>query len=348
MPLNYEYPKRLQVGYIGGGEHSYRHILPCLRYAPIELAALADHNTVRGLEVARQFGARRFYPNHKALLAKEKLDAVLIVVGPDQAGHPRYPEIAADALNAGLHTWVDAPPCSSAAEIKTYTDACLRGHKYIVTGFRRMFVPAYVKLSQIIAQPEFGGVSSFAMRYAATPPPGGQTDHGQSELLLDLLQPYSVLSRLFGEALGFSLLRSKAHDMVISLRFREAVGTLHITGAEGPCSPGERLEVVGHSASAVVENGTRLVYYRPDVEGGVGRLAEPIDSASLLWEPDVARDGMLDAAPFLSGYVGCLRHFAEALLKDEPPRYGNLVDMLHVMTVHDKLVSAKDEVWVTI
>lgn len=341
MPLNYEYPKRLQIGYIGSGEHSYRQILPALRYAPIELVALADHNTTRGLEVARQFGARRFYPNHKALLAKEKLDAVLIVVGPDEAGRPRYPEIAAEALNTGFHTWVDAPPCSAASEVKTFTDACFRGHKYVITGFRRMFVPAYVKLSEIITDPAFGGASSFTMHYASAAPPTES-----SGLFLDFLQPYSVLLRLFGEARGLSVLR-KNQDWVVTLRFREVVGALHIS-PQTAGSPGERIEVIGSGASAVAEHGTRLVYYRAGGLADVERLADLGDAAPLCWEPDLVSAPLADAGPFLSGYVGCLRHFAEALLQNEAPRYGNLVDMLHIMTVHDKLVAAKEETWVTL
>lgn len=336
MPLNYEYPQRLQVGYIGGGEHSYRHILPALRYAPIELLALADHNTARGLEVARQFGAKRFYPNHKALLAKEKLDAVLIVVGPDEAGRPRYPEIAAESLSAGLHTWVDAPPCSSAAEVKTFTDACLKGHKYVVTGFRRMFVPAYVKLSEIIADPAFGA-SSFVMHYVSAAPQAAP-----GALFLDFLQPYSALLRLFGEARGLSVLR-KNQDWVVTLRFRDVVGALHIR-SQAAGSAGERLEVIGAGGSVVVERGLRLVHHR----AGGQDLEHLAEAVSLYGEPDLASTPLADASPVLSGYVGCLRHLSETLLQGEAPRHGNLVDMLHAMTVHDKLVAAKEETWVTL
>ena len=92
MLFNHEYQKRLRVGFIGAGEHSFRNILPCFQYLPIELVAMADHHPERGLPIARQFGAKRFYPNHEAMLAKEagNLDAVLIVAfkPDDPAGYP--------------------------------------------------------------------------------------------------------------------------------------------------------------------------------------------------------------------------------------------------------------------
>ena len=58
MLLNHEYDRKIRVGYIGSGEMSFRNILPCFHYTPIDLVAMADHNTDRGLAVARQFGAR--------------------------------------------------------------------------------------------------------------------------------------------------------------------------------------------------------------------------------------------------------------------------------------------------
>jgi hypothetical protein len=154
MLLNYEYEKKLRVGYIGAGEHSYRNILPCFQYAPIDLVALAEEDTERGLAIARQFGAKRFYPKYQAMLAKEELDAVFIVVPPDDEGHPRYPELATETLKAGFHTWIEAPPClDHGKEISEYTNACLKSRKYIATGFKKMFAPAYLKVAQIHGGP---------------------------------------------------------------------------------------------------------------------------------------------------------------------------------------------------
>ena len=343
MPLNYAYEKRLQVGYIGAGEHSYRHILPCLRYAPIELVALADHNTERGVAVARQFGARRFYPNHKALLNKETLDALLIVVGPDAQGRPRYPEIAADALAAGLHVWIDAPPCASANDIRTYTDACLRSRRYIMTGFRRMFAPAYVRAKDLLARPDFGKAVGFSLHYPMA--------FSKDTSFLRFVHPYSLLVYLFGEAQGFTLVRSDPPGvMTLLLRFREVVGSLTLTGAPTPHDAWERLEIYGTAGWISVEGGTRVLYQRY-AASAPGDWEDPLGaeaSAQRVWLPTLASEGHLDGGLLMNGYVGCLRHFAEQLLKGEPPRYGNLVEMLHIMTAHDKILTAQEGAWVSI
>ena len=207
MLFNYEYEKKLRVGYIGAGEHSFRNILPSLQYAPVELVALADHHPERGLAIARQFGARRFYPNHQALLNKEKgqLDAVIIVIGRDATGRPRYPEVAGEALRAGFHTWIEEPPCFSVDEVMSFTSACMTCHKYIATGFKKMFMPTYLKVAQIIEDPSFGGVSSFSLRYPLIMPAADKrSDPLEMSSFLDFVRPYSLLVRLFGESQGFS------------------------------------------------------------------------------------------------------------------------------------------------
>lgn len=357
MLFNHEYQKRLRVGFIGAGEHSFRNILPCFQYLPIELVAMADHHPERGLPIARQFGAKRFYPNHEALLAKEagNLDAVLIVVGPDAEGKPRYPALAAEALKAGFHVWIEKPPCSHSSEIRIFTEACWhrQQHRYIATGMKKMFVPAYLKVAELVADPDFG-VSSFALRYPLTMPPEEQRkDPKAMYKFLDFVHPYSILTRLFGECEGFTYMRSKMGDVVMNLRYRSGiVGALHLTGGQAATSPLERLEVIGTDANVVVENGVRLIYYRPNGnrgEGGYGRATTFIgddSTAPIIWEPEFSLGQLYNKQLFLEGYVGCLQHFCDKLLADEPPRHGNLVDMLHIMTIYTRLIEGKENTWI--
>jgi len=356
MLFNYEYEKRLRVGYIGAGEHSYRNILPCFQYTPIELVALADPDADRGLAMARQFGARHFYPNHKAMLAKEEMDAVFIVVGPDADGRPRYPELASEALRAGFHTWMDKAPCSSSDDISTFSSACLSKHKYMAAGLKKMFAPAYLKVAEIIKDPGFGGVSSFSMRYPVSlPPEDKRKDSRAMSPFLEFVHPYSVLTRLFKECKGFTYLRSDlSGGLVMSLRYsKDIVGTLHLTAGQSPTSPLERLEVIGNGANVVVENGIRLIYYRSGGtrgEGGFGRATSfvgPDHTAPIIWEPEFSLGQLYNKQLFLQGYVGCIQHFAQSLLEGDAPKHGGLMDILHIMSVYDKVRDGKEGEWIS-
>lgn len=356
---NFEYPKKLKIAYIGAGEHSIRNILPTFQYAPIELMAMADHNTERGLAAARMFGAKRFYPNHKALLAKEQgLDAVMIVVGPDEQGLPRYPELAEETLGAGLHTWVDAPPCISAANVSIFTNACMKRRKYMAIGFRRRFAPGYRKAAELLEAGILGRVTSYAMRVPLRlpGPPERRTDKGMAPFL-PFTSIIALLHTLFGEIEGLSMLRHETSGAgVIQFAHKQGtVGSVHLAVGQSAASPGERLEVVGAGGNLVVEGGVRLVCYRRD--GGAspetlgrreGYACEDPAHAPLFWEP---RPEALEPAGHqvaLSGYLGSVRAFAEPLLAGEPPQAGTLVEALHVMTVFDRIHQGKERDWIPV
>lgn len=359
MDFNFQYPKRLKIAQIGAGEHSIRHILPALQYAPFELVALADHNTERGLAVARQFGAKRFYPNHKALLAKEEdLDAVLIVVGPDENGRPQYPELAAEALSVGLHVWIDAPPCLSASEVPTFTNACIKRHKYLAVGFRRRFVPAYQKAIELVNEGLLGKVNSYAMSYTLPMPAAWQRRNDRDmAAFLPFVSVLALLNNLFGEVEGLSYAR---HEMTGAAAMQivhksGVLGSVHLAPHKPVSAPRERLEIDGGGAVLIVEDGARVRFYRresPNEEDEPERranyLAGSLNYAPIVWEP---RFEALEFAPqsvVLSGYLGSLRSFGEALLAGEPPKHGTLVEVLHVMTVFDAIRKGKEREWISL
>ncbi|MHB9033853.1 MAG: Gfo/Idh/MocA family protein [Anaerolineae bacterium] len=355
--FNHEYPKRIKVGYIGTGEQSLRNILPCFQYAPIELAAFTDHNSNRGLAVARQFGARHFYPNHKAMLAQEVLDAVFIVIGPDAQGKPRYADLAEYALRQGVHVFVDSPPCSSLAEIKQLTAGLSSRGKWMQANFPKMFAPAYLKVSEIIHTELFGNASSFTLRYPAALPP---TDVRANTMTMapflgDFLQPYSILLRIFGECDGFSYVRSHLGDVIITLHYRSGlVGSLHLTGSQALTSPSERLEVIGDGANLVVENGVKLTYYRANGMAGTAGEERPAsfigadENAPIVWEPDMSLDGYYNKSLFVQGQVGSILQFSTKILANEPPRHGNISDMMHMMIVYEKLRDSAEKNWLSL
>jgi len=358
MLHNYAYPTKLRVGCIGAGRHAYRDILPCFRYLPIDLVALADHDRDQGIATASLFGAKRFYPNHKALLAKETtLDALIIVVGPDPEGHPAYPELAADALRAGFHVWIESPPCTSKDDVKTLTSACMRGRKFLQTNLNGMFMPAYLKAAAILRDGEFGVASSFAMRY-----PASLTQEALSEpcedpqSLLGLVRPYATLMRLFGEARGVMYaVNEQSGDALLTFAYASGlVGTLHLAGSGARRGPRERLEIVGEGAHVLVENASRVTYYRtgspetdPDLLDATDYYGAAAD-APVVWEPQLSDPAPYNQHLVTQGYIGSLEHFATHLLQDQPPRHGNVVDLLHLMLVLEKIQEGPERTWLSL
>jgi predicted dehydrogenase len=112
MTYQREYERKLRLGVIGVGSHAYRNILPVLHYLPVSLAALCDLNgEVLARTVAEYPGAAP-YTDAERMYAEMNLDAVLLVAGPRQ-----HPTLAAQAMQAGVHVWMEKPPAIRAADV---------------------------------------------------------------------------------------------------------------------------------------------------------------------------------------------------------------------------------------
>jgi predicted dehydrogenase len=342
----------LRIGFVGAGDLAYRVILPAFQYAPVDLVALATPDKVRGLAVARQFGARRLYPSHKAMLTKEEMDAVFVATGLDNDGQLLSTEVCEDALKAGFHVWVAPPPCANRDEINRFTNACIKSHKFVACGFKRMATPVYQAVARIMADRAFGDIQSFYLRYPLFLPPKpakGEKPAPGLDPFIEFVHPYSLLTFLFGECREMRVFRGTSGAGFINLAYpKGVVGTLHLSGGQAATSPLERLEVVGTGANVVVDNGVTLTYYRPGGERGQSDMAQSEDyigaheHGPVVWEPEFSLGSLYSKQVFIEGYVGIIRAFCEKLLAGEPPKLGNLVDMLHIMSIYD-VIRAGDE-----
>ena len=113
LNYNFEYERKIKVGFIGCGGHAFRNIYPTFQYAPVDLRAVCDLRLERAQAYARQFGASNAYQNHHEMLEKEELDAVFIVTNYDEEAKPRFPQLAIDAMNSGCHAWIEKAPAGS-------------------------------------------------------------------------------------------------------------------------------------------------------------------------------------------------------------------------------------------
>jgi predicted dehydrogenase len=351
IQYQWEYPQRLRAAFIGCGDHACRNIYPCLQYAPVELVALCDRREERARHCARMFGAASIYADHAVMLAREQPQVVFIVTGYDADSHPTYPPLAIDAMRAGAQVWIEKPPAASAAEIETMMAVERETGRFTMVGFKKMFYPAIAKAAEIAARPEFGGIASVALRYPQSLPPLEKRRDARAMLgFLDhLSHPASILQRLAGPVERFTCEREATHGgLAVSLRFVSgAVGALHLAAGISGTSPLERLEVVGRGANLVVENGCRLIYYRPGRrgEGGYGHSASfigPDEGAPLTWEPEFSLGQLYNKGLFLLGYAPEILDFCDHALRGQPPAHAGLTDALVITRFYEAFFAARD------
>lgn len=345
MKYNFEMEEKIRVGFIGCGGHSFRNIYPTFQYAPVDLVAVCDLDAERARAYARQFGALRWYTDHREMLEKEEgLDAVFIVTGYDPEGRPQYPRLAADAMRAGCHAWIEKPPASSVAEVEEMMGVSRETGRFVMVGFKKCFYPAIERTKEIVSREEFGRPASIYVRYPlALPPEEQRRDQGRMRGFLDhIVHPASILQYLMGKTERIYFEEEGLNGgSVTSMRFVSgAVGALHLAAGQSRTGPLERVEVVGKGANVVVDNGVEITYYRRGRRGagGYGRSTDYMGddaSAPIHWEPEFSLGQLYNKGLFLLGYAQEVMHFAQCVLRGSPPEKCGLGDALEVMKLYE-------------
>ena len=338
MPFNFEFPRRIRAGFIGCGRHAYQSIYPCFQYAPVELIAVADLQEERARTYARQFGAERWYTDHRRMLAEETLDAVFVVVNHDHQRRPQYVPLAVDIMESGCHAWIEKPPASTIEEIDAMITTSQRTGSFVQVGFKKVFYPAIERAKQIMELPEFGRPTSIYAHYGVAIPPEHERHNGPP--MMPFLQigchPLSIIQYLMGpaESLYFEDERVAGSSMAV-FKFRSgAIGVMHHAAGKAHNAPWDRVEVVGEGATLVVENGVQLNYYKPSGPRADDTFVGDDANGPIKWAPDFSHGRLANKGLFLLGYAPEVISFAECVLENKPPERCRLEDAREVLQMY--------------
>lgn len=246
----------LRVGIIGAGALASKRIYPWLPMLPIELAAVCELDQDRGRQAARRFGAAAVYTDHRTMFAEAELDAVIICVDPE--AHAR---LAIEALRAGLPVYTEKPPAVTAEAANEVAAVSRETGLICMTGFKKRFAPAYVKLRDALAAGAMGTPSLLSIDYASG---AYENDHQRprSRFLLDFAIHIIDLSRyLFGEVSTVYASSPEPSTYAVTLDFANgAVGTLALSAHRDWGVSTEQVEVTGGAGQfASVRNSITMV-----------------------------------------------------------------------------------------
>jgi predicted dehydrogenase len=350
LSYSHEFKQKIRVGFAGCGGQAFRNLLPGFQYSPIELLATCDIDLEKANAYARQFGALRSYDDYDKMLEKETLDAVFLATGYNDMCLPNYPEQARKAMESGCHVWFEKPPASSMAEIENLQKIKQNTGRQIGIGFMKMFTPSASKVKEIIHTNEFGSPTTFYLRDPEKlPPREHRNDPRKMIYLLDhIVHPASLIHFLMGPLRRMYVEEGPDGEAMIVMKFiNKACGVLHMPWGQSGTSPMERLEVVGQGANVVVQNNTRLTYYRQGHRGlgsyEYGRIGDFIgadDHAPLYWEMDCYSGQPFNMHLFYQGYAQEILYFCQCLLQDKQVSVGGIGDAWHIMRFYEALKSA--------
>lgn len=245
-----------------------------------------------------------------------------------------------------MHVWTDKPVASSSETVRKLIALREQADRVAAVGVKTMYYPAHLKARQIIDGPHFGPVATFAARYPLHIPPRPGlplTDPAVRSCLGHLWHPIGTALATVGPITSFRHLRAPAGGGVAQAEFASgAVGSFHFSAGQAGTSPLERVEIVGERSNLVVENASRLTWYRPGSPGTYGRSPSYFtddDSAPLVWEPELSLGQLYNNNNFLQGYAPNIMAFVDAARGVRPLPAGTLEDALKVLEIFETLVS---------
>jgi myo-inositol 2-dehydrogenase / D-chiro-inositol 1-dehydrogenase len=316
----------LRVGFVGCGEHARMSLYPSVRAAfggsPVglpalvltqegrqqppllaELVALADHKRDLAERVATFHGVRAVYTDHRAMLERERLDAVLVCMHPR-----RQAAVAIDCLERGVHVWVEKPPAESVEEAAAMAAAARRAGKRLAVGYMKRFSAPYQRARAFMLQPGFGQPSIFESRYTY-----GRYPVDVYHFLNGFATHHLDLPRFFmGEIETVYAEHVQRGDglegYALTLRFRSgALGLVNVNCLEGEHNNwSERVAISGVGGRVFVENWRRVIGFLPD-------------APTSYWEPEDIRPADDQNSLASHGFVGELRDFVESVRDERVP-----------------------------
>ncbi len=142
----------MKLGIMSFAHHhaeSYAHALSTM--PGVEFVGMADDNTTRGEQCARQYGVP-FYPSYKALLA-EQPDGVIVC--SENVRHRPLVELAAQA---GVNVMCEKPLATTLADGQAMLDACGSAGIVLMTAFPMRFSAPILEVKTLLDQGGLGKV----------------------------------------------------------------------------------------------------------------------------------------------------------------------------------------------
>lgn len=260
------------VGVAGAGSFATAVLLPAFKEAGARLVTVASAKGVTAAHAAKKFGFASATADFEAVLSDPAVNAVVIATR-----HDAHARMAAAALRAGKHVFVEKPLALDEAQldevIRSYEEACGKAPLHLAVGFNRRFAPHVVKMKSLLAgaaEPKafvmtVNAGSIPASHWTQDPEVGGGRIIGEGCHFVDLLRflagaPITdVQARAVGGSPSDGIREDKA---VITLTFADgSIGTIHYLANGHKSFPKERLEVFCGGRILVLDNFRRLTGY---------------------------------------------------------------------------------------
>lgn len=332
MGYQRDYDKTLRVGIIGAGSHCYRNILPTMNYLPVAVTAICDINAAAAQKTARQYANCSWYTSADTMYRQEDLDAVFISTGPQW-----HPGLSIEALQAGVHVWVEKPVAMRCTEVEEMIKH--RGDKVVVVGMKKAFMPVTEKAIEIVQSMKYGNLKTILAVYRMSIPANGREVLEQRQFtdwLANAVHPLAFMMAVGGSVKSVTThCQADGHGICI-LEFRNGViGNFHLASGAYPM---ETYSLFGDTWHLDIHNNNRIELQRgiPFQYGKTTSfIAEGDESGAVVWEAQNCLATLENKALFTQGFYAEMKYFCDCILEQKQPVKGSLEFALELMKVYE-------------
>jgi len=246
------------IGVIGSGLFAQTVLLPALRGIPgVRLRGIAAASGLSARHAADRLGFEFCTTDDDAVLGDPQMDAVVIATRNDT-----HAALAAAALRAGKHVFVEKPLALTREELRAVLAAYAAAPRVLTVGFNRRYSPIVRQLKAFVGH-EHPLVLSYQVNAGAVeaehwvhdPVEGGGRWIGEGGHFVDLLQyltesdPAQVFARATAPA------GEPGASFVVSIGFRDgSVGTIVYADGADRAAWRERLDLFGRGIACTLED----------------------------------------------------------------------------------------------
>jgi predicted dehydrogenase/threonine dehydrogenase-like Zn-dependent dehydrogenase len=256
---------KARIGIIGAGSFATRVLLPALKKTPAVLCSIASARGVTAAHAARKFGIEACATDARTILDDPNINTVIIATR-----HDSHARLAAEALRAGKHVFVEKPLAIDREGLEEICDAYRESSGLqLAVGFNRRFSPHGKKIRELLSGR--GGAAAITMlvnagklpddHWLLDPEVGGGRIIGEGCHWIDLMS--FVLDQSIVDVTVTPLAQHAAgrpaQSASVALRFADgSIGTLHYLANGHRAFPKERMTVFCDGRVLELDNFRRL------------------------------------------------------------------------------------------
>lgn len=148
----------IRLGIIG--LHNHYHAYPMAEYLKrgipgVELTAVSDERDDYAEKFSRRFGAKASYTDYRRVLERKDIDAVIVT-----SNTTAHADHVAAIAQSGKHILLDKPIAASLEDASRIVTAVEKHKMKLLMAYLLRYIPAYVKVKQLIDEGVIGTVVS--------------------------------------------------------------------------------------------------------------------------------------------------------------------------------------------